>query len=78
MSRELTLDLTVRTYELDENGFVRYSALQNYLEEGATRHMVRIPFSVSNLFEQGIHYPTVALTVDGQVAAADRGPHGAG
>jgi hypothetical protein len=43
------------------------------LDEGSIRRMVRIPFSVSNLFEQGIHYPTVSLVVDGQVAAADTG-----
>ena len=43
------------------------------LDEGAVRRMVRIPFSVSNLFEQGIHYPTVSLVVDGQVVAADTG-----
>jgi len=43
------------------------------LVAGTIRRMVRIPFSVSNLFEQGIHYPTVSLVVDGQVAAADTG-----
>ena len=43
------------------------------LEEGTVRQMVRIPFSVSNLFEQGIHYPTVSLVIDGQVVAADTG-----
>ncbi|MDH3938971.1 MAG: hypothetical protein OEV68_16750, partial [candidate division Zixibacteria bacterium] len=43
------------------------------LEEGTVRRMVRIPFSVSNLLEQGIHFPTVSLVVDGQVVAADTG-----
>jgi len=43
------------------------------LEEGSIRRMVRIPFSVSNLLEPGIHYPTVSLVIDGQVAAADTG-----
>jgi hypothetical protein len=43
------------------------------LEEGTVRRTVRIPFSVSNLFEQGIHYPTVSLVIDGQVVAADTG-----
>ncbi len=43
------------------------------LEKGTTYRRVRIPFSISNLFEPGIHYPKVSLIVDGQVAAADTG-----
>lgn len=43
------------------------------LEEGTVRKMIRIPFSVSNLLEQGIHFPTVSLVIDGQVVAADTG-----
>ncbi len=43
------------------------------LDEGAIRRTVRIPFSVSNLLEQGIHFPTVSLVIDGQVVAADTG-----
>jgi len=34
---------------------------------------VRIPFSVSNLFELGIHRQSIALTIDGRPVAADSG-----
>ncbi len=43
------------------------------LDESSIRRTVRIPFSVSNLLEQGIHFPTVSLVIDGQVVAADTG-----
>ncbi len=41
------------------------------LYEGNTLKMVRIPFTLSKLLEPGIQYPTVSLSVDGQVASAD-------
>jgi len=43
------------------------------LEKGRTRETVRIPFSVSNLFEMGIQRQTVSLSVDNRVVAADTG-----
>lgn len=41
------------------------------LDKGTRREQVRIPYSVSNLFELGIQYQTVSLLVDGHVVAAD-------
>ncbi|MCK4606587.1 MAG: hypothetical protein KAU35_04750 [candidate division Zixibacteria bacterium] len=41
------------------------------LYEGNTLKMVRVPFTLSKLLEPGIQYPTVSLSVDGQVASAD-------
>ncbi len=41
------------------------------LYEGNTLKMVRVPFTLSKLLEMGIQYPTVSLSVNGQVASAD-------
>jgi len=41
------------------------------LEKGRTREMVRIPFSVSNLFEMGIQQQTLTLSVDGRPVVTD-------
>jgi hypothetical protein len=43
------------------------------LEKGRQTETVRIPFSVSNLFELGIHQQTISLIVDGRQVAADTG-----
>jgi len=43
------------------------------LEKGRTREMVRIPFSVSNLFELGIQQQTLNLSVDGRPVVTDTG-----
>ena len=43
------------------------------LVQGSTHETVRIPFSISNLFELGIHQVIVTLSVDDQVVAADTG-----
>ena len=43
------------------------------LEKGRAGETVRIPFSVSNLFELGIQPVTVTLSVDDKVVAADTG-----
>jgi len=44
-----------------------------HLDKGSTRKTVRIPFSISNLFELGIQHLTVTLSVDKRVVAADTG-----
>ncbi len=41
------------------------------LESGVSRQVVRIPFTVSNLFELGIQQATVSLSMKGKVIAAD-------
>ncbi len=41
------------------------------LEGGRVRQMLRIPFTVSNLFEQGIHHPNISLALDGNTVTAD-------
>lgn len=47
---------------------------QNWqLEKGRVTETVRIPFSVSNLFELGIQRQTISLAVDGRQVAADTG-----
>lgn len=43
------------------------------LEKGRAGETVRIPFSVSNLFELGIQPVTLSLSVDNKVVAADTG-----
>jgi hypothetical protein len=43
------------------------------LERGRASETVRIPFSVSNLFELGIQRQTISLTVDNRVVATDTG-----
>jgi hypothetical protein len=43
------------------------------LEKDRVTETVRIPFSVSNLFELGIQHQTITLAVDGRVVAADTG-----
>lgn len=43
------------------------------LEPGKDNEVLEIPFSVSNLFEMGLHQQTIALVVDGQTIAADTG-----
>jgi len=43
------------------------------LEKGRAGETVRIPFSVSNLFELGIQPVTVTLSVDDKIVAADTG-----
>ncbi|MBU0984655.1 MAG: hypothetical protein KKA42_12335, partial [candidate division Zixibacteria bacterium] len=43
------------------------------LEKGRRTETVRIPFSISNLFELGIHEQSVTLSIEGRVAAADTG-----
>ncbi|HUV30905.1 MAG TPA: hypothetical protein VMY05_07460 [Acidobacteriota bacterium] len=43
------------------------------LDKGHTQQTVRIPFSVSNLFELGIHEQIVSLSVDGRQVAVDTG-----
>ncbi len=43
------------------------------LEPGRTRETVRIPFSVSNLFEPGIQQQTISLTEGGRQIAVDTG-----
>jgi len=43
------------------------------LEKGRAGETVRIPFSVSNLFELGIQPVTLTLTVDNKLVAADTG-----
>ena len=43
------------------------------LDKGRTSETVRIPFSISNLFELGIQQQTISLSVDGKVVAADTG-----
>ncbi len=43
------------------------------LEKGRATETIRIPFSVSNLFELGIHSQSISLSVDGRVVAADTG-----
>lgn len=44
---------------------------RHYLDKGTTRQIVRIPFSVSGLFERGIHQQTIALLVDDRTVAVD-------
>lgn len=41
------------------------------LDKGTTAEFVRIPFSVSNLFELGINRASVALTLDGKLVDSD-------
>ena len=43
------------------------------VEKGYVTKTVRIPFSVSKLFELGIHHPTITLSVDGREVASDTG-----
>ncbi len=43
------------------------------LEKGRSSETVRIPFSVSNLFELGIHKQTLSLSVDNRMVATDTG-----
>lgn len=43
------------------------------LDKGSTHGTVRIPFSISNLFELGIQPLTVAVSVDEKTVAADTG-----
>lgn len=43
------------------------------LEKERTTETIRIPFSVSNLFELGIHQQTISLSLDGKVVASDTG-----
>ena len=43
------------------------------LDKGRMSETVRIPFSVSNLFELGVQRQTITLSVDGRVVAADTG-----
>ncbi len=43
------------------------------LDRGRTSETVRIPFSISNLFELGIQQQTISLTVEGRVVAVDTG-----
>jgi len=43
------------------------------LERGRVTETVRIPFSISNLFELGIQRQAITLAVDGRLAAADTG-----
>ena len=45
----------------------------HYLEKGMTRKTVRIPFTISNLFEKGIQQQTITLSIDGKLVAADTG-----
>ncbi len=41
------------------------------LEQGSLTETVRIPFTISNLFELGIQYQTIALSVDNKLVDAD-------
>ncbi|MBN1212112.1 MAG: hypothetical protein JXA92_05995 [candidate division Zixibacteria bacterium] len=43
------------------------------LEKGHATQTIRIPFSISNLFELGIHEQTISLIVDNRVIAVDTG-----
>ncbi|MCH8027629.1 MAG: hypothetical protein IID63_05845 [candidate division Zixibacteria bacterium] len=43
------------------------------LQSATTSNTIRIPFTISNLFELGIQIVRVSLIVDGQVVAADSG-----
>jgi hypothetical protein len=43
------------------------------LEKGRLTETVRIPFSVSNLFELGVHQQTITLSVEGRQVAVDTG-----
>ena len=43
------------------------------LDEGTPSLTIRIPFSVSNLFEMGIHPQIISLIVDDQLVSADTG-----
>ncbi len=43
------------------------------LDKGRTAEILRIPFSISNLLELGIHPLTIELQVDGRTVAADTG-----
>ncbi len=43
------------------------------LQSATTSNTIRIPFTISNLFELGIQMATVSLIVDGKVVAADSG-----
>jgi len=43
------------------------------LDKGYTRETVRIPFTISNLFEQGIQKQAVSLSVDGRTVASGTG-----
>lgn len=43
------------------------------LDKGSRRETVRIPFTVSKLFEQGIQNQTVTLSMDDRLVAADTG-----
>ena len=44
-----------------------------FLQSASTSNTIRIPFTISNLFELGIQIVRVSLIVDGQVVAADSG-----
>jgi len=41
------------------------------LEKGRATETVRIPFSVSNLLEMGIHHQTITLSLDNRIVASD-------
>ncbi len=41
------------------------------LDKGSTHETIRIPFSISNLFELGTQYLPITLSVDGKIVAAD-------
>ena len=43
------------------------------LEKGYATQTIRIPFSISNLFELGIHEQMISLIVDNRVVSADTG-----
>ncbi|MFQ5499724.1 MAG: hypothetical protein ACE5FH_08630 [Candidatus Zixiibacteriota bacterium] len=43
------------------------------LEKGVHREVIRVPFTLSNLFELGTQQYSISLSVDGQLAAADTG-----
>jgi len=43
------------------------------LDKGGTLETMRIPFTVSNLFETGIQKSSISLTVEGQEVASDTG-----
>jgi len=43
------------------------------LDRGNTTETVRIPFTVSNLFELGVQQATIELLIDGRLVAADTG-----
>jgi hypothetical protein len=43
------------------------------LEKGRSLESLRIPFTMSNLFELGIQSATISLVIDGRTVAADTG-----